>query len=341
VPVGAVLVCGPMGPRASYVGCGRLCGGGRILGVLVTLAPGADPRTVLDLLFQRKTLIANYYANLSGYLDWAVDTARVLRNQIRPSDIDRLVFTPRLWRLEEMSDRGDRFANALLTSELTERAEVFDQAHTSLQAEINRWNPAGAVLTVVDTSVFIHHACKIREIDYAAAVGAGFDPVRLVLPRVVVDELDRLKESGNQAVRWRAGHTLGVLDELLRYPRSRATIRECDNFIAVSEAGGMPREKVTIEVFFDDPQHLRMDDPDDEIIDRALALQAFAGQLVRLLTMDTSMALRARMLELDVRKETRDICEEPAKPEAKRARGNGREPAQPAGRGSAAPGGVG
>jgi len=176
--------------------------------VLVTLAPGADPDNVVDLLFQRKTLIMNHYANVMGYLDWAVDTARVLRNQIRQSDIDRLVFTPRLWRLQEMSGRNDRFVNGLLTLELTEQAEMFDRAWASLRAEINRWNPAGAELIAVDTSVFIHHPCKIGEIDYAAAVDVGFEAVRLVVPRVVIDELDRLKESGNQTVRWRAGHTL-------------------------------------------------------------------------------------------------------------------------------------
>jgi predicted ribonuclease YlaK len=183
-------------------------------------------------------------------------------------------------------------------------------------------------LTVVDTSVFVHHPCKNREIEYAAVIGAGFEPVRLVVPRVVIDELDRLKESGNQAVRWRAGHTLGVLDELLHHPRSRATIREEDNLSEVADAGGMPRGKVTIEVFLDDPQHVRMEDNDDEIIDRALALQAYAGHEVRLLTMDTSMALRARLLGLRVHKETRDIGQEPANPEPKPARGDGRAPAQ-------------
>ena len=67
----------------------------------------------------------------------------------------------------------------------------------------------------------------------------------------------------------------------------------------------------------DDPHHVRLDDNDDEIIDRALALQAYAGLPVRLLTMDTSMALRARMLDLRVVKPTKDIGPEPVKAEPK------------------------
>jgi hypothetical protein len=126
-----------------HVRCGCRRRGGKILHVLVTLAPGADPRNVLDLLFQRKTLIGNCHANLTGYLDWALDTARVLRNQIRQSDIDLLVFTSRLWRLQEMTGRNDRLVNALLSAELTEQAEVFDRVWAALRTEIDRWAPAG------------------------------------------------------------------------------------------------------------------------------------------------------------------------------------------------------
>lgn len=275
---------------------------------------------MLEVLFQCKTLIANHHGDLLGYLGWAMDTARLLRNRIRSSDIDRLIFTSRFWRLQGLAEQIDRFARDLLDMEITDRAEALEQAWTALNSEINRWGRADAELAVVDTTVFIRHPAKIREIEYAHELGLGFEPVRLVVPRVVVDELDRLKESGNQQVRWRAGHTLGVLDELLRAPRSRVTIREADNFSVVADAGGMPRDKVTIEVLFDDPNHVRLDDNDDEIIDRTLALQTYAGQRVLLLTMDTSMALRARMRDLQVRKITKDIGPEPTAPEPKPAR---------------------
>jgi len=286
--------------------------------MLVTLSPGAQAARVLDLLFRAKTVIGNHHGDLPGYLGWAVETARMLRNQVRPTDIDRLIFTPRFWRLQALTYQVDRFSRDLLSEEMAERAEVLEHAWGALRAEINRWTP-DAHPVVVDTSVFIHHPDKIRDIAYAELLGLRSTPVRLVVPRVVVDELDRLKESGNQHIRWRAGHTLGVLDELLHSPRSRVTIREPDDFNAVIDSGGMPREKVTIEVLFDDVHHIRLDDNDDEIIDRALAVQAYAGLPVRLLTMDTSMALRARMLDLRVAKPTKDLGDEPAKSELRAA----------------------
>ena len=278
----------------------------------MTLSPGADARGALNVLFDRKTTITNHHGDLGNYLAWALETARLLRNRISSADIDRLIFTPMFWRLRNAFSSGrDKFDNELLGIEITDRAEVLDRAWTALNNEINRWNDS-TVLAMVDTTVFINHDEKIKDIPYAKELNLGFEPVRLVVPRVVVDELDRLKESGNQQVRWRAGHTLGVLDELLRQPRSRVTIREADeNFTAIANAGGMPRDKVTIEVLFDDPHHVRVEDNDDEIINRALALQAYACRPVRLLTMDTSMALRARMLDLNVCKISKNIGAEP------------------------------
>jgi hypothetical protein len=96
------------------------------------------------VLFQQKTTVRNHNGDLPGYLDWALDTARILRNQIRQSDIDRLVFTPRLWRLQELTGRNDRFTNNLLSAELVEKSDVFEQVYAALSAEISRWNPTGA-----------------------------------------------------------------------------------------------------------------------------------------------------------------------------------------------------
>ncbi|RNH98586.1 hypothetical protein EEZ25_26140 [Micromonospora aurantiaca] len=297
-------------------GGGALCGAGRIFTMLVTPSAGAHASHVLDLLFRAKTTIGNHHGDLAGYLDWANENARVLRNQVRPTDIDRLIFTPRFWRLAEFGDRRDRFTRDLLSAELTERSEMWERAWAALKAEIDRWS-SDAYPIVVDTSVFIHHPDKFRDIAYAELLGVAYEEVRLIVPRVVVDELDRLKESGNQQSRWRAGHTLGVLDELLLRPRSRVTIREADNYSEVVNDGGTPHDKVTIEVLFDDAHHVRLEDNDDEIIDRTLALQAYSRMPVWLLTMDNSMAFRARMLDLRVLKPTKDIGDEPVNREPK------------------------
>lgn len=285
--------------------------------MLVTPMPGMDCRRVLDLLFQRKTIISNYDSNLTGYLDWANETAGMLRNQIRRSDIDRLVLTPQLAQLRDMFGKPERIVNPVLNMEIRERSETLELAYRTLKDEIDRWDRSAGVAVVVDTCVFMRHPQKIRDIDYAAALGLGFEDIRIVLPLVVIDELDRLKETGPNDQRWRAGHTLGVLDELLRTPRSAPVLRPADSFGTVTAAGGMPRGEVTIQVFFDQPGHVRISDNDEEIIDRALVVQAVANRKVRLLTMDTSMSLRARMADLQVHKVARDIGPEPQPPASK------------------------
>jgi rRNA-processing protein FCF1 len=250
--------------------------------VLLTLADDANGDAVLERLFQRKTLIGNFHGDPDGYFNWAMDTAEQLRNQIRRSDIDRLVFSPQLWRIQEAVGLGD-----IPRSRMLLRAEIVDR----------------------------------QAIDWSQLVNAGAAAVRLVLPRLVIDELDKSKESGSSQLRWRAGHTLGVLDELLDDPLGRAVLKERDpDFFDTAEVGRVPRDAVTLEVLYDDPYHVRLTDPDDEIIDRAVALQGYAGQKVRLVTMDTSMRLRARMRGLRVHKPPRDIGDEPIKQEPKSRR---------------------
>lgn len=129
-----------------------------------------------------------------------------------------------------------------------------------------------------------------------------------MLPEVVIRELDRLKESGNQKTRYRALVTLAVIDKLLDDPDGTVLIRlKHADWDAVAARGGTPRGRVELRVFYDDPVHRPLTDPDAEIIDRALAVQTLAGAPVRLVTMDTGMGLNARRAKLLVRKPAREI----------------------------------
>jgi PIN domain len=119
------------------------------------------------------------------------------------------------------------------------------------------------------------------------------EDIHLLFPIVVVDELDRLKESSGSA-RWRAGHTLGRLDEAIT-ARTYGTPHR-----------GRPGEgrsmigEVTVEIVLDQPGHTRLPIADDEIIERAVTIQAIAAREVRLLTCDTGQATRGRTAGLKV-----------------------------------------
>ncbi len=75
----------------------------------------------------------------------------------------------------------------------------------------------------------------------------------------------------------------------------------------------MTRGEVTIELVFDPPEHVRLRGNDDEIIDRALAVEPLADRKVTLLTYDTGQSTRARNAGLRVVKLSQDIGESRSK----------------------------
>ncbi|MFE5853524.1 PIN domain-containing protein [Streptomyces sp. NPDC056500] len=233
------------------------------------------------------------YDRLVAYLAWTTNAVRMLGKQISDADLQRLVFTRTYQTISggfaHLADRThQRVANALLNLELEQRTEDFTAAVEALDAQIDRWNSRTALL-VADTSFHIQHPKKIREVDFACLRDFGSANLRLLFPMMVIDELDSLKRSKDRHTKWRAAHTLGVLDESLRQPD-----------ISSDESGARLGGGIPMEVLFDPHNHHRLPIPDDEIVDRALAAQALAGGPLLFLTYDTGQSMRARNVGLDV-----------------------------------------
>jgi len=203
-----------------------------------------------------------------------------------------------------------RVLNGLVSLELTQRVDAFEDAIKILGAQVKRWSRPGTFV-VADTSVYIEHEDKLEALDFAPLLKIRGDPVHVLVPIVVVDELDGLKKSKNNHERWRASYTLAVLDRVFASSTEPARLR-AENFSALG-SGGIPRGEVTIELVFDPPGHVRLPINDDEIIDRALMIQPLAGRGVALLTYDTGQSTRARSAGLRVHKLTRPIGYEPKK----------------------------
>ncbi len=128
--------------------------------------------------------------------------------------------------------------------------------------------------------------------------------MRILVPITVVDELDGLKNKASKPhAKWRAGYTLAHLDKVFAKSAGPATLR------ARSADGS--RGYVRMEIMFDPPGHVRLPINDDEIIDRALAIQPLVGRPVTVLTYDTGQSMRARAAGLTVKKLTQPIGDEP------------------------------
>jgi hypothetical protein len=268
--------------------------------MLITPRPGADRRNIREALRNAHTSVGNLqgagpetaFSRLMRYLNWATDTASVLHHQISDDDIDRLVFTRRYQAL--LSSCGtlagsaqERLVNGLINLEVTERLQAFDEALEALNKQIARWTSMEHFV-VADSSFYIHNPAKLEEADLHQILGLPpTPPIRLLFPIAVVDELDSLKEAGKYQARWRALHTLGLLDATLKGSTS-GILRRTDSSGEPSQRRG----EITVEIVLDQPGHVRLPITDDEIIDRAVAIQALAARPVRLLTCDTGQHTR-------------------------------------------------
>jgi hypothetical protein len=77
-----------------------------------------------------------------------------------------------------------------------------------------------------------------------------------------------------------------------------------------------------MELLFDSPGYVRLPINDDEIVDRAVAVQRMAERPVTMLTYDTGQSTRARNAGLEVVKLTEEIGPEPDEDDSRRRRGD-------------------
>ena len=110
------------------------------------------------------------------------------------------------------------------------------------------------------------------------ALDAG--AVRLVVPILVIEELDGLKRTRDRQQKADAKEVLRAMWML--------------HGTAPTVPAALPQAAdVTIEVYLDGDWHKRRDNNDGEIIDQALAIQELTGQLVILATCDYNQGYRA------------------------------------------------
>lgn len=192
--------------------------------------------------------------------------------------------------------------------ELMMSAEVDAQANRfeawEMQLKDARDLLAGAdIALVLDSSFYLEHPDKLRDVNFHE-LAQRTGKIKVLVPMVVVDELDGLKRTGDQKRRWRAGHSLGVIDEVVQQPPAPGIL---------TAGEPMPpriRGEVTLQIVLDPPGHQRLLINDDEIVDRALACKTFAGE-VAIVTYDTGQSQRARTARLGVIKPPRELGPEP------------------------------
>jgi len=218
--------------------------------------------------------------------------------------MDRLVTTRTYWAL---ASSGGVTAIALLNIELEARIAALEAEDAALRAELDVWARVGwTTAAVLDTnSVMMHHA-SMRTMPWHELVGErDMRTVRVIIPLLVVDELDRLKRSTGDM-------TIGKE----KYPRrtlARQALRtiaqmfpDANSVVSLNQSETAPYSRpVTVELLLDSPDHVRLDNPDAEIRDRALSLTSRVNRVV-LLTYDLGNELAAGISGLEAIRLTDD-----------------------------------
>ncbi|OWV04716.1 hypothetical protein B5D80_19690 [Micromonospora wenchangensis] len=275
------------------------------LGVLITPLPGGDREVLRSALADVHQQITNLQGNgprealerALAYLDWCHEAQRRLRNQVRPAELEYLVplkaYDVVLAAAGAFVTRpvGDRLINGLVSTQLDERVSVLKAALDDLAGQVKRFDRRGELL-VLDTNIYMEHPEKIEDWDIAGDLYLGFEDVHIIVPLVVVDELDKGKRQHGERG-YRAGYSVAYIDRITR--EEGGVIRGKD--FSVEEKA---RGTLSVEVLLDPPGHVRLPDNDNEIVDRTVDVQALAGRPVRLVTYDTGMAMRGRYAGLKV-----------------------------------------
>lgn len=238
---------------------------------------------------------SDVHATIEQYLRWVAESEQMLRPVMSVSDLDRGLLTRRYWATHANPSYSPASVHAV-REEVRTRGQFFEELVNAVHRERRRWAAAEpeAVYVVADTNVHLHHPTEWDAIDWRTVVGwqnRSRAAVRLVLPMLVVDELDDAKMKNNNKIRTRARTTLKTIYGAFESdPAATWTIRP----------GDVDHAPVRVSLLEDEPSHRRLERADDELVDRALMLSDFVDHPVYFVSYDTGAALRARSAGLTV-----------------------------------------
>ncbi|MBD3777678.1 MAG: hypothetical protein IE923_00235 [Micrococcales bacterium] len=252
--------------------------------------PGTSGHRLIELLEDAARTLRNVQGAaydavglFNAYLSWASDQVRMLAPAVSRGALDELVTTRRHWALHALdpATKGRSLAG-IVNTEIEQQARLIDAARNVLVKELGDYVGVDRIL-VPDTNVYLHVNARFDELDWRPVLVAAHRQTRVVVPLIVLDELDRAKRRSDkvdadskESVRTRARATLKALEERL-LPLERAE----------------PLDVVTYGLHVERAGHVRLPDADSEVIDQARALRDLTGLPLAILTGDTGMRVRA------------------------------------------------
>jgi hypothetical protein len=240
------------------------------------------------------------------YLERVRHTEGVLRNLFVDLDLVEALHSERYWHIRRYWENRPTAYISTADEGKWQRADSQSvyQIEAELRVQLERLKDTLAHLElfvplsgsdawplVLDTNVLVHFdpfreevtRAKWREI---AQLPESPD-VRLIVPALVLDELDQLAHSGDRNLNRRARQAQANLDPFVDHllsDRPKA-IRPADPWM-------------TVEILPDAPNHRRQADNDTELLERADFLHQVTNTRVTFVTADRGMRVRGRVRQL-------------------------------------------
>jgi hypothetical protein len=230
------------------------------------------------------------------YIQWVNSHVRMLAGQISEDSIDTLLRTRGYWSLRgaDPASLGNNLSDTI-RREMEGQKHGIDLAADEVQTQRQRWSGLNMepVALLLDTGVVEEYATRLLDVDWHQL--ANLSPHRyiyLVVPRVVVDELDRHKQSRDQNARERRKNARAAIKSLWGMFGSHEL---ASTFTRIDL---IPTRQGRVELLNDAIEHVQQLDPDAEVLARSQSLAAYIP--VKVVTLDTGMALRGMASGIDV-----------------------------------------
>jgi hypothetical protein len=245
------------------------------------------PAAQLDAVLKRLEAVAIAFSNMPGkyagssaevvgaYIREVADQERLLSNEFLDLSDDAFgLHTRRFWALVSMDPTASA-TNYQTIAEIEFQIRRLREAATDWRAAAQQFN-GSQVLVAPDTNTIVRGQW-LTDVRWNELVGAA--RATLVLPHVVLDELDRLSYRSSTDTSERAR-------KALRYLRENVDLTAPSNPVPL-------RADVMLQLYVDPPGHAAIPNADGEFLDRVELLRMISGVPVHVATRDYGMQLRA------------------------------------------------
>ncbi len=258
--------------------------------------PGVSIRALQEPLkqtLQRAENVRGGGYDISAYISWADQAVDTLSRLISPADLDRLVTGKRYIILRTLNTSSTIGVPRLVSVEIEERVRELTMEVAEIENALFRWGAAD-LLFLPDTNVYLHAKSTFNEMPWRDILPIRLDGAQLLLPMLVIDELDRQKRNGKTTTRTRARQTLKIINSLVTRPERVTPLGS----VEIPASPEPLYASLTLRVLLEDRNHPRLPMADDEIIDVARSVQDETGRPLHVVTFDTGMVLRAKAADV-------------------------------------------